>query len=128
MSDEQLVEFFSGILPCIFKRINGESGRPHHGIIAQDFEELLKKVGLHDHAAFIKSPKTEEIEVTNEDGSKEIKVQEIPGEYIYGIRYEELISDVIRFCQLLKNENTSQQKKIENLEERLTKMESSLNV
>ncbi len=101
MSDGQLVKFMCGILPCIFKRINGESGRPHHGIIAQDFEELMKKIGLHDHAAFIKSPKTEEIETTKEDGSKEIKTQEIPGEYIYGIRYEELISDVIRFSQIM---------------------------
>ena len=44
MSDGQLVKFMCGILPCIFKRINGESGRPHHEIIAQDFEELMKKL------------------------------------------------------------------------------------
>jgi len=51
-----------GLLPCIFKRIDGESGRPHHGIIAQDFEKLMQEIGLHDHAAFIKSPKTGEVE------------------------------------------------------------------
>ncbi len=130
MSDGQLIKFMCGILPCIFKRINGESGRPHHGIIAQDFEELMKKIGLHDHAAFIKSPKTEEIETTKEDGSKEIKTQEIPGEYIYGIRYEELISDVIRFSQIMYDrldnlEGTvqKQQEKITSLEEKLSQLE-----
>ena len=130
MSDGQLVKFMCGILPCIFKRINGESGRPHHGIIAQDFEKLMKDIGLNDHAAFIKSPKTKEIEVTNKDGSKEIKTQEIPGEYIYGIRYEELISDVIRFSQIMYDrldnlEGTvqKQQEKITSLEEKLSQLE-----
>ncbi len=123
MTDMQLVQLILGLKPVIFKRKNGESDRPHHGIIAQDFEELMKKIGLHDHAAFIKSPKTEEIETIKEDGSKEIKTQEIPGEYMYGIRYEEFISDLIRFCQLLKDENSRQQKKIEDLEKRIKILE-----
>ena len=126
MSDGQLVKFMCGILPCIFKRINGESGRPHHGIIAQDFEELMKKIGLHDHAAFIKSPKTEEIETTKEDGSKEIKTQEIPGEYIYGIRYEELISDVIRFSQIMYDKLDNLADIIQKQEEKITSLEEKL--
>ena len=123
MTDEQLIKLILGLKPVVFKRINGESGRPHHGIIAQDFEELMTGIGLNDHAAFIKSPKTEEIETIKEDGSKEIKIQEIPGEYMYGIRYEEFISDLIRFCQLLKDENSRQQKKIEDLEKRIKILE-----
>ena len=123
MTDEQLIKLILGLKPVVFKRINGESGRPHHGIIAQDFEELMTGIGLNDHAAFIKSPKTEEIETIKEDGSKEIKTQEIPGEYMYGIRYEEFISDLIRFCQLLKDENSRQQKKIEDLEKRIKILE-----
>ena len=126
MSDGQLVKFMCGILPCIFKRINGESGRPHHGIIAQDFEELMKKIGLHDHAAFIKSPKTEEIETTKEAGSKEIKTQEIPGEYIYGIRYEELISDVIRFGQIMYDKLDNLADIIQKQEEKITSLEEKL--
>lgn len=124
MTDVELTMLVMGLRPVIFKRINGESGRPHHGIIAQDFEELMAEIGLHDHAAFIKSPKTEEIEVTKEDGSKEIKIQEVLGEYIYGIRYEEFIADVIRFCQILKDENSRQQKKIEDLEKRMEILEN----
>lgn len=123
MTDEQLIKLILGLKPVVFKRINGESARPHHGIIAQDFEELMTGIGLNDHAAFIKSPKTEEIETIKEDGSKEIKIQEIPGEYMYGIRYEEFISDLIRFCQLLKDENSRQQKKIEDLEKRIKILE-----
>lgn len=124
MTDEELTRLVMGLRPVVFKRINGESGRPHHGFISQDFEELMKRIGLHDHAAFIKSPKIKEVEVTNEDGNKEIKIKEIPGEYTYGIRYEELISDVIRFCQILKDENDRQQNKIEDLEKRMEILEN----
>ena len=130
MADKQLIQLICGLKPAVFKRKGGESGRPHHGIIAQDFERLMEDIGLHDHAAFIKSPKTKEIEVINEDGSKEIKTQEIPGEYIYGIRYEELISDVIRFSQIMYDrldnlEGTvqKQQEKITSLEEKLSQLE-----
>ncbi len=126
MADKQLIQLICGLKPAVFKRKGGESGRPHHGIIAQDFERLMEDIGLHDHAAFIKSPKTKGIEVINEDGSKEIKTQEIPGEYMYGIRYEEFISDLIRFCQLLKDENNRQQKKIEDLEKRMEILENAV--
>ena len=119
-----------GLRPVIFKRINGESGRPHHGIIAQDFEELMTEIGLHDHAAFIKSPvtKIKEVETKDEDGNtKQQLVEEtVPGEYRYGIRYEEFISDLIRFCQLLKDENNRQQKKIEDLEKRMEILENAV--
>ena len=124
MVDKQLIQLICGLKPVVFKRINGESGRPHHGIIAQDFEKLMEEIGLNDHAAFIKSPKTEEIETIKEDGSKEIKIKEIPGEYTYGIRYEELISDVIRFCQILYQQNQEQEKKIEDLENRIKVLEN----
>ena len=127
MTDEQLIKLIMGLESVVFKRINGESGRPHHGIIAQDFEELMTEIGLHDHAAFIKSPvtKIKEVETKDEDGNtKQQLVEEtVPGEYRYGIRYEEFISDLIRFCQLLKDENSRQQKKIEDLEKRIKILE-----
>ncbi len=130
MTDEKLIQLIMGLHPVIFKRINGESGRPHHGIIAQDFEELMTEIGLHDHAAFIKSPvtKIKEVETKDEDGNtKQQLVEEtVPGEYRYGIRYEEFISDLIRFCQLLKDENNRQQKKIEDLEKRMEILENAV--
>ncbi len=130
MTDEELTMLVMGLQPVIFKRINGESGRPHHGIIAQEFEELMAEIGLHDHAAFIKSPvtKTKEVETKDKDGNiKHQLVEEtVSGEYRYGIRYEEFISDLIRFCQLLKDENSRQQKKIEDLEKRMEILENAV--
>ena len=130
MTDEQLIKLILGLKPVVFKRINGESARPHHGIIAQDFEELMAEIGLHDHAAFIKSPAVEmkEVETKDKDGNIKHQLAEetIPGEYRYGMRYEEFISDLIRFCQLLKDENNRQQKKIEDLEKRMEILENAV--
>ena len=126
MTDEQLIQLILGLKPVVFKRINGESGRPHHGFIAQDFEELLKDIGLYDHAAFIKSPKIREFETEKEvekevikETIKEVHQEEIPGEYTRGLRYEEFIPDIARFEQILYYMSQEQQKKIENLEEQL---------
>lgn len=131
MSDETLIAFIMGLKPIIFKRVDGESGRPHHGFGAQDVEELLNELGIKDHAAFIKSPKTIEVEETykdeeeyEEDGEVKtktvektrVKQEEIPGEYIYGMRYEELVSDNIRATQILYEENQQLKTKIEQQE------------
>lgn len=146
MSDGQLVKFMLGLLPCIFKRADGESGRPHHGIIAQDFEKLLKETGLHDHAAFIKSPKMirieEEIEkevpkeILQEDGTvktitekvkeKIVRQEVVPGEYIYGIRYEELEGDTIRFCQIIYNRLETLEDTVKGQQEQITALEDVL--
>ncbi len=68
------------------------------------------------------------METKDEDGNtKQQLVEEtVPGEYRYGIRYEEFISDLIRFCQLLKDENNRQQKKIEDLEKRMEILENAV--
>lgn len=147
MSDDTLTEFVMGLLPCIFNRIDGESGRPHHDFISQDIEELLKRLGIKDHAGFIKSPKTKDVEVereveeeiTNEDGTveivkktvKEIVQEEIPGEYVYSLRYEEFIPDNVRFSQILyeKIEEQAeiiqqQQQEIEELKNRMARLEA----
>lgn len=84
MSDEQLIKLINGIRPVVYRRNNGESGRPHHGLISQDFEDLMHKIGLADHAGFIKSPKTREVEVEDENGEKRMEQEVIEGEYTYG--------------------------------------------
>ena len=146
MSDVQLIKFMTGLLPCIFKRTDGESGRPHHGIMAQDFEKLLKDVGLHDHAAFIKSPKMIEIEeetekevpkeILQEDGTvktvtekvkeKIVRQEVVPGEYIYGIRYEELEGDTIRFCQIIYNRLETLEETVKGQQEKITDLKDTL--
>lgn len=147
MTDETLTGFIMGLLPCIYRLIENESNRPHHGFISQDIEELLKKLGI-DHAGFIKSPKTETIEVEKEveeeytdetDGQtktrtiiiKDRVLREIPGEYIYSLRYEEFIADIVRFCQILYNRDTElenalkeQKEKTEGLEKRAEALEN----
>lgn len=138
MDDAQLISLILGLKACVYKFKENDSNRPHHGLIAQDVEELLQKLGIKDHAAFIKSPKTRDVEVeeeyTDKDGSKKtrkrIVQEEIPEEYIYGLRYEEFIADIIRFCQILYSRNTEletaleeQKKKAESLEKRIKVLE-----
>lgn len=130
MTDDQLEDFMMGLMACIYRLNDGTSGRPHHGFVAQDIEELMERIGLDDHAAFIKSPKTKDVEVEKEIEEeiedpdtgevkivkktvKELQHQEIPGEYIYSLRYEEFIADIIRFIQIQKN-------RADDLDERLT--------
>lgn len=83
---------FDALKPANFKMIDGTSGRTHTGFISQDIEDALAPCGLTsiDFAAFIKSPKVDE------DG----KV--IEGEYVYGLRYDELIALMVTQIQSLK--------------------------
>ena len=83
---------FDALKPANFKMIDGTSGRTHIGFISQDIEDALAPCGLTsiDFATFIKSPKVDE------DG----KV--IEGEYVYGLRYDELIALMVTQIQSLK--------------------------
>ncbi len=142
MSDDTLQSFIRGLLPCIYLRIDGDTGRPHHGLISQDVEELLKKLGIKDHAGFIKSPKTETIEIeeeveeeyTDEDGNKKTRTviqkreeqREIPGEYIYGLRYEEFIADIVRFVQIQDERIEEQEKIIQGQQEEIDSLKARL--
>ena len=83
---------FDALKPANFKMIDGTSGRTHTGFISQDIEDALAPCGLTsiDFATFIKSPKVDE------DG----KV--IEGEYVYGLRYDELIALMVTQIQSLK--------------------------
>lgn len=129
MSDETLIDFIMGLKPIIFKRVDGESGRPHHGFGAQDVEELLNELGIKDHAAFIKSPVMKDIKYEEEEEYKDeetgeikthivskIRQEEVPGEYKYGMRYEELIADNIKATQILYKENQQLKIKVEQQE------------
>ena len=83
---------FDALKPANFKMVDGTSGRTHTGFISQDIEDALAPCGLTsiDFATFIKSPKVDE------DG----KV--IEGEYVYGLRYDELIALMVTQIQSLK--------------------------
>lgn len=130
MTDDMLVKLMMGFAPVVFKRTNGDSGRPHHGIISQDFEALMKEIGLADHAAFIKSPVTELVkkETEDKDGNIHLELMEevVPGEYRYGMRYEELITDTIRFCQILYRKNEALEKTVQEYKEKTEKLEKRI--
>lgn len=129
--DEELAKnFIMGIKPSTYKFNNPDSGRTHWGMISQDIEELLSKIGLTsmDFAGFIKSPKTEEHyedvtkTITDEEGKeetvteKELKIHTLENEYIYSLRYDEFIAPLISVVQ-------TQQKQIEQLTERIAELE-----
>ncbi len=103
-----------GIVPKSFKYRDGNSGRTHFGMIAQDIEDLINSLGIDskDFSLLVKdySEKTADGE-TN-------KVAE------YGLRYEGFIALVIKYIQCLKKRNLEAESKITNLENRIEKLEN----
>lgn len=100
-------EFIMGLKPSSYKYNESESDRTHFGLIAQDVEETLKEIGLttKDFAGLVIENEK------SEDGNEENKT--------YALRYEEFIAPLIKTVQM-------QQKTIENLEERLSKLENQI--
>ncbi len=126
MDDDTLVKLILGIKPVIYTRIDGDSNRPHHGLLANDFELLLKKLGIKDHAGFIKSPKQVQKETVDEKGNTTLSLETIENEYVYGFRYEELITDIIRFCQIQDDKVKKQEEKINQQQEEINSLEARL--
>lgn len=126
MDDDTLVKLILGIKPVIFTRIDADSNRPHHGLLANDFELLLKKLGIKDHAGFIKSPKQVQKETVDEKGNTTLSLETIENEYVYGFRYEELITDIIRFCQIQDDKVKKQEEKINQQQEEINSLEARL--
>ena len=122
--DEFARTFIMSLKPVSYKFIDGTSGRTHYGMIAQDIEDSFDDLGItaKDLGAFCKDQKYKEVEYDTEnldDKGEPIKAKKqeaIEGEYIYGLRYEEFISPMIKTIQL-------QQKEIEELKKRLDALE-----
>lgn len=92
MKEEYANMLIDGSLTKTYQMKNGNSGRTHAGMIAQDLEQQLLTAGMtsKDFAGFIKYEK---------------EVEGIPtGQYGYGIRYEEYIAPLIKYCQCLKRD------------------------
>lgn len=115
--DDSAIDFIMALNPVSYKMINGDSGRTHYGMIAQDVEEELDELGMTamDFAGFCKDQKYERYEevVDKVTTTRERKVE---GEYIYGLRYEEFIAPLIKTVQL-------QQQEIEELKHRIDILE-----
>ena len=138
---EHLIE---NVLTYTYKLNDGESGRTHYGMIAQQLEEVLNKLGIDskDFAAFIKSPVIEDIfgQAKDEEGnllyddSGEPIITKIgekeTGEYTHMIRYEELIpilwknaQDKNKQIENLQSLYQNASDKIDALEQRIIKLE-----
>ncbi len=151
--DESLTEaFIMGLNPISYIMADGDSGRTHYGMGAQSVERLMTDLGMTsmDFAGFIKSPKTldveieeevdvcKDVEVTDEDGAvhtekqmakeirKRMEQEIVPGEYEYGLRYEEFIAPVIRFCQVLHDRADKQQEEVADLKEQSRRQQEEM--
>lgn len=89
---EQYDPLFDALRPVSYRFRNGQSGRTHLGLIAQDVEAALEAAGLtgQDFAGFVKSPRLDETG------------QLIEGAYDYALRYGEFIPMCIDQIQQLK--------------------------
>lgn len=103
ITSELAQQIIDGLFPVSFKYKEGDSGRRHYGLIAQDVEELLKKLKIDskDFSPLIKHFPNKEVE--NKDGSKSI-VTDYEAEAEYYLRYEGFISLIIKYIQELKKE------------------------
>lgn len=106
LKTELITEFILGLNPVSYKMLNGDSGRIHYGLIAQDVENLMDEIGMEstDFAGLIKSP------------MQESKGEDKPDfEFIYGLRYEEFIAPIIKMLQMQQNEIESLRHSIEEI-------------
>ena len=93
MSEAYANALIDGTKPKIYMMKKNNSGRTHAGMIAQDLEQQLLESGMssQDFAGFIKYQKEDE------NGF-------MTGQFGYGIRYEEYIAPLIKYCQCLKKD------------------------
>ena len=140
---EQARAFIMDLKPVSYKYKNTKEvkhnhDRTHYGLIAQDVEETMNKMGMTalDFAGFCKDQKMEEYETfslkddgtpyKDADGNNQVITEQRPieGEYIYALRYEEFISPIIKTLQLQRIDIDKQQSELEELKSRLDKLEN----
>ena len=134
-------------MPVSYLLKDGESGRRHYGMIAQQIEKVLKELDIDssDFAPFIKSPVIEDTigEIYDKDGTLVLDEDGTPvegvigkretGDYIYNLRYGELlpllwknVQDKTAEIRRLREENETFNTKIITLEQRVSKLEEIL--
>ena len=107
------LDFVNQLKPVSYKFNRETSDRTHYGLISQDVEELLPKIGktAMDFGGFCKDTNSR-IE-TNADGSDSVIAEE--GE-TYSLRYDEFISPLIKAVQELSAKNDALEARIKTLE------------
>lgn len=119
-------KIIDGLIPKSFKYKAGDSGRTHYGMVAQDVEELLNKLGIDskEFAPLVKEYPQKEVQ--NEDGSVSLETN-YDAEPEYFLRYEGFIGLIIKYIQGLSAENTELKDRMSQMESRMAAMEEKLN-
>lgn len=126
--DESAKDFIMALNPVSYKFKDGESGRTHYGMIAQDVEEEMTELGMTamDFAGFCKDQKT--VPYTEEKDGRQIqKDMPVEGQYTYGLRYEEFIPAVIKTVQLQQEEINGLRTELDELKNELAQIKAMLN-
>ena len=127
--DEFARTLIMSLKPCSYKFINGKSGRTHYGMIAQDIEESLDKLGITamDLAAFCKDSKYTEEVVDKDTENEHVECTPIEGEYTYGLRYEEFIAPLIKTVQLQDNKINELESTVESMKSEISELKDMIN-
>lgn len=138
LSDEIVEKLVDGLIPKSFKFNDGDSGRTHYGIIAQELEELIISIGIdpNDFAPLVKVwedkiVKTER-NIIGQDGNPQTIIEttiekDTDKEPTYHIRYEEFIMILVQYCQNLKKKNTDLEDKYNELTSKVNEILKKLN-
>lgn len=100
LNPEKSAEFIYSLKPCEYKFKDGTSGRKHHGLIAQDVKESM---GADDWGVYV-------------DQNAKAESDEDKIENPLGLRYSELIADLIATVQSQNERITALENKIKELE------------
>lgn len=131
--DEKYDLFYANLKPRSYKYDLGSSGRTHIGYVTQEVEEALAVAGLttQDFAGVVIKPingrETEEDEngnVVDVEVSEDNYLLDKGIEEQHNLAYIEFIALNTYMIQKLRKENTELTKKVNDLEERLAKLEA----
>lgn len=93
----------------------GEGAHIHYGFIAQDIKTVLEESNIDDYSILL--------ETKWYDAEKDITTDDLR----YALRYNEFIPLLVDKCQRLQKQINEQQNKIDDLEERLVRLEALIN-
>ena len=123
--DQKYIDLFDRLTPVSFRFTDGD--RVHIGFISQDVKAAMDDVGISDteFAAFCRDVKIEYDEKTG----KETAVVDDSGNpvFVYSLRYSEFISLNSKMIQLNRQKIANQDREIQELREKIQKIESLLN-
>lgn len=102
-------KFMAELLPVTYQLNDGESGRRHWGLIAQDVERAMTLCGIadQDFAGFVRAPR------------RGAEGRLIEGAFDYGLRYEEFIAPLVACVQQLLRDRDECRARLALLEQQL---------